>query len=138
MRWKMKVFCCPTWALLDYNFIVKKIITCYHHNSSCMCISYRFDYSRWWNVRAGARVREWAAWSPSESNWSCTRPEPKFGRAQGWLRSRRQFPEHDPSICNLCNLLFLSTCALKLKGVVWNLSCMILGTYVGTLVCVGR
>ena len=30
----MKVFCCPTWVLLDYNFIVKKIITCYYHNSS--------------------------------------------------------------------------------------------------------
>ena len=31
-------------------------------------------------------------------------------------------------LCNL--LLFLSTCAFKFKGVDWNLSCMILDTYV--------
>ena len=29
----MKVFCCPTWALLDYNFIVKKIINYYRHTT---------------------------------------------------------------------------------------------------------
>jgi len=34
------------------------------HNS-CMRISYRYAYSRRRYVRAGAGVREWAAWSPS-------------------------------------------------------------------------
>ena len=28
------------------------------------------------------------------------------------------------------SMTHLSTCALNLKGVVWNLSCMILGTYI--------
>ena len=42
-------------------------------------------------------------------------------------------------LSNLCNLLlFLFTCAFKFTGVDWNLSCMILGTYASTLVCVGR
>ena len=34
----------------------------------------------------------------------------------------------------LCNILFLYTCAFKFTGVDWNLSCMILGTHVWTLV----
>ena len=53
--------------------------------------------------------------------------EPKASYAQeGKPRS-----EHVPSILNLCNvLLFLLTCAFKFTGVDWNLSCMILGTYI--------
>ena len=35
-------------------------------------------------------------------------------------------------------LIFISTCAFKFTGVDWNLSCMILDTYVWTLVGLGR
>ena len=41
-------------------------------------------------------------------------------------------------LSNLCNLLFLYTCAFKFIEVDWNLSCMILGTYVWTLVGSGH
>ena len=41
-------------------------------------------------------------------------------------------------LSNLCNLLFLYTCAFKFTKVGWNLSYMILGTYVWTLVGLGR
>ena len=115
------------------------------------CISSRYARcaTRGTKGQSWSRDRRWCTGRPIQKMEGLTgvhawtrddvKPVPDY-KLTNWLCVKtRQAPEHVLYILNLCNLLlFLSTCAFKFTGVAWNLSCMILGTYAWTLVCIGR
>ena len=110
----MKVFCCPTWVLLDYNFIVKKIITCYYHNSSSCAfhidLSTLADGTYELVPESESEQREaQVTLTEATEDMNSNPEEPKTSYAQeGKPRSMSFYFK----LCNL--LLFLSTCAFKL------------------------